>query len=529
MTPALHFHGAAGTVTGSCLLLEADSGRILIDCGLFQGTKTLKGLNYIPFPFRPDQIDCVLLTHAHIDHSGLIPKLVREGFRGPVYATSGTIDLCGVMLPDAGHIQESEVLTLNQRNQRRGRAKVTPIYTVADAETTLAAFRAVGYEAWFEPLPGIRVRYWNAGHILGSASIEVELAGEEGRPLRLLVSGDLGPDAKMLQPDARAPADIDILVCEATYGDVDRPEITPETRRAHLAAEIREAMTPQGVLIIPAFAVERTQELILDLVRLMGEGVVPPSPIYVDSPLAIRATDVFLQNHKALEDGPDFARALRSKQIHFAETADQSRAINGVDGFRIVIAASGMCDAGRIRHHLKRHLWNPAATVLLTGFQAQGTLGRLLQDGAKAVRIQGEDFQVRARIRMIEDYSGHADGPELARWIADRTPIRGAVFLVHGERPALGALRERVVKSLDSAPAVIVPQLDDGYTLRVGGAELIPMQQRPRILPEAVAALDWHNERARLLLDIDARLEAAGHARARSAVLRHLRHALDES
>ena len=529
MAPVLHFHGAAGTVTGSCLLLETDSGRILIDCGLFQGTKTLKGLNYIPFPFRPDQIDCVLLTHAHIDHSGLIPKLVRGGFRGPVYATSGTIDLCGVMLPDSGHIQESEVVTLNQRNQRRGRGKVTPIYTVADAEATLAAFRAVGYETWFEPLPSIRVRYWNAGHILGSASIEIELAGREGTPLRLLVSGDLGPDAKMLEPDARAPADIDVLICEATYGDVDRPEITPEMRRDHLAAEIRDAMTPQGVLIIPAFAVERTQELILDLVRLMCEGVVPTSPIYVDSPLAIRATDVFLQNHRALEEGADFARALRSKQIHFTETPDQSRAIHDADGFKIVIAASGMCDAGRIRHHLKQNLWNPAATVLLTGFQAQGTLGRLLQDGAKAVRIQGDELQVRARIRTIDDYSGHADGAELARWIADRGPIRGAVFLVHGERPALAALRERVSKNSDPALEVIVPQLDDGYTLRAGGPELIPIQQRPRILPEAVAALDWHNDRARLLLDIDARLDTAGHARARSAILRHLRHALDES
>lgn len=529
MTPALHFHGAAGTVTGSCLLLETDSGRILIDCGLFQGTKTLKGLNYIPFPFRADQIDCVLLTHAHIDHSGLIPRLVRGGFRGPVYATSGTIDLCGVMLPDAGHIQESEVATLNRRNQRRGREMVAPIYTVADAEATLAAFRAVGYEAWFDALPGIRVRYWNAGHILGSASIEIEVAREDGRPLRLLVSGDIGPGAKMLQPDPRAPADIDILVCEATYGDVDRPEITPDARRAHLATEVREAMTPQGVLIIPAFAVERTQELILDLVWLMSEGLVPTSPIYVDSPLAIRATDVFLRNHKALEGGPDFARALKSKQIHFAETADQSRAIGDVDGFRIIIAASGMCDAGRIRHHLKHHLWNPAATVMLTGFQAQGTLGRLLQDGASAVRIQGEELQVRARIRMIEDYSGHADGPELARWIGDRRPIRGAVFLVHGERPAVGALRERVIKSIDPAPLVIVPQVDDGYALGPGGPELIAMQQRPRILPEAVTALDWHNERAQLLLDIDARLEAAGHARARKAILRHLRRALDES
>ncbi|MGO4726554.1 MULTISPECIES: MBL fold metallo-hydrolase [unclassified Inquilinus] len=529
MAPALHFHGAAGTVTGSCLLLETSRGRMLVDCGLFQGSKTLKGLNYIGFPFRPAQVDCVLLTHAHIDHSGLIPKLARDGFRGPVYATRGTIDLCGVMLPDSGHIQESEVLTLNQRNQRRGRPKVTPIYTVADAQATLAAFRAVDYETWFEPLPGVRARYWNAGHILGSASIEIELAGEDGKPLRLLVSGDLGPDVGMLQTDRRSPADIDILVCEATYGDVDRPAITPEARREHLASEVRKAMTPQGVLIIPAFAVERTQELILDLVRLMDQGIVPKSPIYVDSPLAIRATDVFLRNHLALEDGPDFARALKSRQIHFAETPDQSRAINDIDGFRIVIAASGMCDAGRIRHHLKRHLWNPAATILLTGFQAQGTLGRLLQDGAKAVRIQGEDFQVRARIRMIEDYSGHTDGPELARWILDRQPIHQAVFLVHGERLALAAMKERVVEGVDPPPTVLLPQLDDGYRLQPGGPELIPMSQRPRILPEAVSSLDWHNERARLLLDIDARLEAANHDRARSAVLRHLRNALDES
>ena len=527
MTLSLHFHGAAGTVTGSCFLLETDGGRILIDCGLFQGSKTLKGLNYIPFPFRPELVDCVLLTHAHIDHSGLIPKLVRDGFSGPVYATWGTIDLCSVMLPDSGHIQESEVETLNQRNQRRGRPQVTPIYTAADAKATLTAFRAVDYESWFEPLAGVRVRFWNAGHILGSSSIEIELAGEDGRPLRLLFSGDLGPDVGMLQTERRSPTDIDVLVCEATYGDAGRPVITPETRREHLASEVRQAMTPQGILIVPAFAVERTQELILDLVRLMEDGAIPRSPIYVDSPLAIRATDVFLRNHAVLEDGPSFARVLRSKQIHFAETADQSRAIDDAGGFRVVIAASGMCDAGRVRHHLKRHLWNPAATVLLTGFQAQGTLGRLLQEGAKAVRIQGEEFQVRARIRMIEEYSGHADGPELARWIADRRPAGGAVFLVHGERPALAALAERVEHGLDPSPAILRPQIDDGYWLRSTGPELIPMPQRSRIRTEAVGTLDWHNERARLLLDLDAHLDAAGHDAARSAVLHRLRRTLD--
>jgi metallo-beta-lactamase family protein len=528
MTPSLHFHGAAGTVTGSCFLLETGGGRMLIDCGMFQGSKTLKGLNYIPFPFRPESVDCVLLTHAHIDHSGLIPKLVRDGFNGPVYATWGTIDLCGVMLPDSGHIQEAEVEALNQRNRRRGRPQVTPIYTAADAEATLTAFRAEEYESWFEPLAGVRARFWNAGHILGSASIEIELAGEDGRPLRLLFSGDLGPDVGMLQSERRSPTDIDVLVCEATYGDVDRPAITPAARREHLASEIRQAMTPQGILIVPAFAVERTQELIVDLVRLMEDGTLPLSPIYVDSPLAIRATDVFLRHHAALDDGPSFARALRSKQLHFAETADQSRAIDDAGGFRIVIAASGMCDAGRVRHHLKHHLWNPAATVLLTGFQAQGTLGRLLQEGAKAVRIQGEELQVRARIRMTEDYSGHADGPELARWIADRRPGNGGVFLTHGERPALAALAERVGHLLDPSPIVLRPQIDDGYRLQSKGPELIPMAQRPRIRPEAVGTPDWHNERARLLLDLDARLEAAGHDVARSAVLHRLRRTLDE-
>ena len=239
MSVTVQFCGAARTVTGSCYLLQTQSGRLLVDCGLFQGPKTVKALNYSDFPFHPDEIDTVLLTHAHIDHSGLLPKLVRAGFRGQIMATRGTIDLCSYLLPDAGSIQESEVATLNRRNSARGRAEVSPIYTKADAIASLDAFRAVDYATWFEAMPGVRARYWNAGHLLGSASIELAVAGEgkSGQPLRLLVSGDLGPDAKLLETESEAPTGLDYVFSESTYGHIDRPATTSEARRQLLAAD----------------------------------------------------------------------------------------------------------------------------------------------------------------------------------------------------------------------------------------------------------------------------------------------------
>ena len=283
MTVTVQFFGAARTVTGSCYLFQSPNGRLLIDCGLFQGSKTLKALNYGAFPFRPADIDTVLLTHAHIDHSGLLPKLVREGFRGRILATRGTIDLCSYMLPDAGSIQKSEVFTLNRRNSARGRSEVNPIYTQADAIASLDAFRRIDYEVWSEVMPGVRARYWNAGHILGSASIELEFAseGSSGQPLRVLASGDIGPDAKLLQPDPEAPTGFDYVISESTYGHVDRPPTTALARRQHLAAEVRDAAIAKGALLIPAFAVERTQELIVDLIDLMERGEVPTAPIFL--------------------------------------------------------------------------------------------------------------------------------------------------------------------------------------------------------------------------------------------------------
>lgn len=529
MSVTIRFCGAARTVTGSCYLFQTAAGRLLVDCGLFQGSKTLKALNYRTFPFRPADIDAVLLTHAHIDHSGLLPKLVREGFEGRIFATHGTIDLCSFMLPDAGSIQESEVATLNRRNAARGHAEVTPIYTQTEALASLDRFRPVEYGTWVDVIPGVRARYWNAGHLLGSASIEIEFAGEGdgGEPLRILASGDIGPDAKLLQSGAEAPTGFDYVISESTYGSFDRPPITAPLRREHLAAEVRAANDSGGPLLIPAFAVERTQELLVDLIALMERGKIPAAPIFLDSPLAIRATEVFRQHASSSDPDIDVRRLLNSPHLRFTETVSESKAIAKLTGFHIIMAGSGMCEAGRIRHHLKRWLWNGAATVLLVGFQAQGTLGRFLADGAKAVRIQGEEIKVVARISRIDDYSGHADGPELARWIAARRPIRRGVFLVHGEEPALAGLSDRIAERSIPSAQVFLPLLDDIYELSTPAPTPIDVGQRRRLAPEAVVSLDWHNDMSRLILDINDRIEAAADDRARGVIIRRLRRALD--
>jgi len=530
MSVTIRFCGASRTVTGSCYLFETSAGRFLVDCGLFQGQKTLKELNYRAFPFRPADIDAVLLTHAHIDHSGLLPKLVRGGFAGRILATRGTIDLCSYMLPDAGSIQESEVAALNRRNAARGRGEVSPIYTQADAIAALQSFSPVDYEKWVDVIPGVRARYWNAGHLLGSASIEIECIdlSRPEKPLRILASGDIGPDAKLLQPDPEAPSGFDYVISESTYGDRDRPPTSPDARRARLAAEVRDAASRKGALLIPAFAVERTQELIADLIDLMERGEIPAAPVFLDSPLAIRATEVFRKHAESLDPAVDVNRLLNSPQLRFTETVEESKRIAKLTGFHIVIAASGMCDAGRIRHHLRNWLWNSRATVLLVGFQAQGTLGRFLVDGAKAVRIQGNEIKVAATIRTIDDYSGHADGSELARWIAARRPIQRGLFLVHGEEPAIAGLAERVSERIIPAARVFQPLLDDIYELSAAVPTPLGAGRRRRLAPEAVVALDWHNDMSKLVLDINDRIAAAADDRARGVIIRRLRRALEE-
>lgn len=526
MAARLTFHGAARTVTGSCYLLETPEARLLIDCGMFQGSKTERELNYRPFPFEPSGLSAVLLTHAHIDHAGLLPKLVKHGFGGRIHCTHATADLCGIMLPDSGSIQEMEVKQLNQRRVKRGEEAVEPIYTQDEAMASLAHFQGHAFESWLTPCPGIRARFWNAGHLLGSASIEVEVEQPGGPPLRLLFSGDIGPDNKMLHPDPEAPSQFDIVICESTYGGRDRFERSEQARREILAREVSQAAEKKGALLIPSFAVERTQELVTDLVTLMEQGKVPHANIFIDSPLASKATAIFTRHAGELQHGGDLTRAFNSPYVRSTESVEESKALARFSGFRIIVAASGMCEAGRIRHHLKNHLWQPSTTVLLAGFQAEGSLGRILEEGAKSVTIMGEQIRVKAAIRRIEDYSGHADGPELVQWVKERLPIGRTIFLTHGEEEGQRALAEDIKALGLPHDCVLIPSLDSVYDISGASCAFLGEETKPRIDPTMTAKLDSHNDMADLILDIREAVGRAGDEKSKAVILRRLRRAL---
>ena len=534
MTVTLTFHGAAGTVTGSHYLLETPTARVAVDCGMFQGPKTLKELNYKPLPSDPKHIDAVVQTHAHTDHSGMLPKLVKSGFRGPIFATQGTRDLLEWMLADSASIQEAEVERLNRENRRRGRPEVQPVYTIEDALVALHRIRMVEYESWQPIAKGIRGRWWNAGHILGSASIEldVETGNDDPPRLSILFSGDLGPQDGALQQPPRGPQGIDYVLCESTYGNRDRPQLHDGQRRSALGREVTQALGNGGNLIVPAFAIERSQELIGDLTYLMVRGQLPKAPIYLDSPLATRATEVFERHLHLLDDvDPKAGSPFRAPNVHYVQTVEQSMALNRISGGAIIIASSGMCDAGRIRHHLRHHLWHPRTTVLLIGYQAPGTLGRLLQDGATAVRIMGEEIQVKARIKKIEIYSGHADRHDLLAWVKARLPVHRGLFLIHGETAALAGMRENAL-SLGIAPdKVFTPDLDQCYRLdRVAGA--LAIGGTPRLEParseEAKQGWDWHNELSAFSLELRRILDHKHSDEARMTVLKDMRRVLED-
>jgi metallo-beta-lactamase family protein len=525
MSVTLDFYGAAGSVTGSCYRISHPKGRFLVDCGMFQGSKTLNALNYRPLPFDPREPEFLLLTHAHIDHSGMIPRLVKAGFRGPVFATQSTADLLTFMLPDSGNIQESEVERINRRNVQRSEPEVTPIYTRADAEATLRQVREVPYEKWLEAGPGVRARYWNAGHILGSASIEIEVqTGDPTHPrLRLLFSGDLGPAHKAFHPDPEAPEGFDYVIAESTYGGRDRPELTPAQRRATLRQEVLAAMKRGGNLLIPSFAIERSQELMLDFAHLFRTKELPQLAVYIDSPLAVRATKVFAEHAKDLEDMED-GSPFEMPNFHYVETVDQSKAINRIAGGAVILSASGMCEAGRIRHHLKNNLYRPEATVLFVGYQAPGTLGQLLLAGAKSVRIHGEEVNVRATMRRLEAYSGHADGPELVAWMRERLPVRLGMFLTHGEEETRAAFKQALVAAGCDGGKIFLPQLDDSFDLM---AAAIRAPRERRLPPEVVGRHDWHNAYAALILELRQRLDVLPNDKAREVLLGQIRSALD--
>ncbi|HOB39547.1 MAG: MBL fold metallo-hydrolase RNA specificity domain-containing protein [Limnochordia bacterium] len=461
----IQFLGAAGCTSGSCYLLAFGDKQVLVDCGLFQGPEELKQRNYGDFPFVPGEIDGVILTHAHIDHSGLLPKLTRLGFRGPIYATGVTADLCEIMLADSAHIQEMEVERKNRKLRRRGQPLLTPIYTVADAERTMEQFARMVYDEEIEVFPDLRVRFRDAGHILGAAIVELWITeGEE--TTKFVFSGDLGNLDQPIVQDPTFLTEADVLVIESTYGT--RLHENREERLKRLAEVVNRTMERGGNLLIPAFALGRTQDILHSLRVLQDQGQTPPLTIYIDSPLASKATAVFRRHSQVFDyETREMIREQRSPfqgpGVHYTESVEESKRLNSISGGVVIISASGMADAGRIKHHLKHNLWRREAAVLLVGYQAEGTLGRRLQDGAQRVRIHGEEVQVAAEIETISGFSAHADQAGLLRWLRRFRHI-GQVFVTHGEKESSEGFAELIRGELEVP--VLVPQLDESFELK---------------------------------------------------------------
>lgn len=517
MTLSLHVHGAARTVTGSCFEFRSGGSRILLDCGLFQGSRSLEALNYEALGFDPKSIDAVVLSHAHIDHSGLLPRLVAEGFTGAIWCTIETSDLLEFMLADAGRIQEYEAERRNRRRDRVGEEPFQPIYTEANALSAWRMTRPVPLGEWFEPAPGFRIRLWNAGHILGSASVELEAEG-----VRVLYSGDVGPDNKSFHPDPDSPGGYDHVICESTYGDRHREQVSIEERRRLLEAEILGARARGGNLVVPTFALERTQELLLDIATLASSGRIGNATVFVDSPLANRTTTVFRKYADQLEDtgGHDI---FGHPTIRYVNDVAESMRLNSMSG-AIILAASGMCEAGRIRHHLFYNLPRRDSTILFVGFQAEGSLGRVILDGAQRVKISGRDVTVRAQVRRIESYSAHADQTELLAWIKERRPIAGSLFLDHGESGAIEELR-KLAEAQSLAPSIIVPEIGESYELASRTQARRTRTGRPE-LQQAIGR-DWQNNYADLAINLKRRLGNIRDAKARQKAIDEMRQVLD--
>lgn len=435
--------GAGGTVTGSKHLLEHEGRRVLLDCGLFQGLKPLRLRNWAPPPFDPRELDAVVLSHAHVDHSGYLPRLVRHGFRGPVYCTPGTADLLRILLPDAAHLQEEEASFANRhRTSRHDPAE--PLFTTEDAERALARVERVAWRTPFSPVPGYSVELLHAGHIVGAAIVQCDV-GER----RVVFSGDLGRYGAPIVLDPDPVSRADVLLVESTYGDRLHPTGDPT---ALLVTAVRRAVDEQGWLLIPAFAVGRAQEILLAIRQLERSGRIPALPVYLDSPMAIEATVVYA-THPEEHDTELRAEATGGKpfvpqRLHLCRSVEDSKRLNGVDGPGILLAGSGMATGGRILHHFLRLLPDPRTTVLLVGYQAAGTRGRSLRDGASALKMFGRTVPVRARVMVSDAHSAHADRGEILRWLRGFERPPAMTYVVHGEPSAASALREAIEREL---------------------------------------------------------------------------------
>ena len=458
----LTFLGAAGEVTGSRHLLEVGGVRVLVDCGMFQGGHDTSRRNREPWGFIPQDLRAVVLTHAHIDHSGLLPRLVRDGFRGRVYATPATLELLRVMLKDSAHLMASEAA----RVRRHGKPDVpeaTPIYSLEDVETLFEHTVELPYEIDLAIAPGIEVRLRDAGHILGSAIVELQLR-EQGLTRKLVLSGDLGQPGRPILQDPAGVESADVLVLESTYGDRDHKPLGPTLEE--LVTAINHALTDKGGnVIVPAFAVGRTQELLYWFERLACDGRLPELDVFLDSPLGSEVTAITARHFEAFDQEArqlleDVRRGPHRIHLRQTRSVDESMALNRIRGGAVIVASSGMCDGGRIRHHLKHNLSNPRSTVLITGFQAAGTLGRRLVNREPTVWISGEPIPVRAEIVTLGGFSAHADQTALIGWLRGFAMPPTALWLVHGEPAAAAALQARVQAELGWADVSIAARGD---------------------------------------------------------------------
>ena len=470
------FCGATKTVTGSNFLVEGAGKKFLVDCGLYQGGAKDEIKNEEPFPYDINEIDFMLLTHAHIDHSGRIPKLYKEGYRNPIYATNATCDLCAIMLPDSGHIQETETEWKNRKRIRRGEEELVPIYDAETAAKSLELFKGEPYNQIIELDDDIHVRFNDAGHMLGSSTIEIWIR-ENGENKKIVFSGDLGNNDIPLLAEPTMIQDADFLVMESTYGN--RLHIKNESKAETFINIVTDTIKNGGTVVIPSFAVGRTQEILYELNKIKDSEDDSPeferkyrllmnTPVYVDSPLAISATEVFKENMDLFDketqelikrgDNP-----LEFPGLKFTQTVKESKALNESDESAIIISASGMCEVGRIKHHLKHNIWNPKNTILFVGYQAPGTLGRKIVDGAKTVKIFGEEVAVNARVEYIEGYSGHADQAGLLHFVDSFVKKPNHIFLVHGEEESQKVLRDKINENFDLP--VSIPDYCESFDL----------------------------------------------------------------
>lgn len=460
--------GAARTVTGSMHLLEVNGARILLECGLFQGSRDLSYERNLQLPFDPKSIDVVILSHAHIDHSGNLPTLVKQGFDGLIWCTAATRDLCASMLRDSGHIQENDIAYLNRKRAAKGLPPASPLYTREDASRALGNFASIGYGRPFAVAPGVTAQLLDAGHILGSAMVVLDIE-EGGQKRRLVFSGDLGRPGMAILREPTTLTQADFLVMECTYGNrrhESRDEALSALRRAVIEAHKRRSK-----VIVPAFAVGRTQELVYALHQLTDAQKIPEVKVFVDSPLAIDVTETFRQHPECYDEevqsfilSDRHADPFGFHKLRYIRDVEDSKALNFLSEAAVIISASGMCESGRILHHLKNNIEDPDNIILFTGFQAENTLGRRIADGQPRVRIFGEEYDVRAKVQRINGYSAHADSAELREWARhfDRARLQ-QVFLVHGEPE--GAYAFAGLLSQDGVQRVEVPERGHTYTL----------------------------------------------------------------